>query len=216
MAQTALLAKDAVVDLSAHKIIEHHEAGLKYLNLSVHHFAEAGRLLAEQKAKLKHGEWSLWIHTNLPFGHSTAANYMRIYTNYSKLQRVANLQDKPLSLRQCLKIIGRPKEDEEEKAHRRNPAWLKRFMGGYAVGVSNSSIVQNMQTYRFMEKIEGVAVRIKFRSTYKKHVDAVCFSCQLPNGSVSEDRVIRIRDVLWAICTNNPIICIECRRFLWP
>lgn len=45
-----------------------------------------GELLAEQKAKLKHGQWLPWIAENLPFDRATAANYMRVYTRRDELK----------------------------------------------------------------------------------------------------------------------------------
>ena len=53
-----------------------------------------GRLLIEQKAALKHGEFTDWIESNLPFTDRTARNYMRLYENRDllKTENVSNLQ----------------------------------------------------------------------------------------------------------------------------
>lgn len=40
-----------------------------------------GRLLADQKAKLKHGEWLPWRDANVSFDPRTAQNYVRLFEN---------------------------------------------------------------------------------------------------------------------------------------
>lgn len=45
-----------------------------------------GELLAERKAKLKHGEWLPWIAANLPFSQPTAFRYMRCYDRRDEIK----------------------------------------------------------------------------------------------------------------------------------
>ncbi|KKL82007.1 hypothetical protein LCGC14_1989050 [marine sediment metagenome] len=50
-----------------------------------------GWLLAEQKARLEHGQFIPWVAENMPFGHRTANRYMKIFENRGKLDNVTNL-----------------------------------------------------------------------------------------------------------------------------
>ena len=45
-----------------------------------------GELLSEQKAALRHGEFTAWITRNLPFTDRTARSYMRVYENRDRLK----------------------------------------------------------------------------------------------------------------------------------
>jgi len=58
------------------------------LRLSVEKAIRVGELLTEQKADLAHGEWLPWVKENLPFNHSTASRYMRLFQDRAALKSV--------------------------------------------------------------------------------------------------------------------------------
>lgn len=45
-----------------------------------------GQLLAEQKAKLAHGQWTPWLESNVPFTDRTARNYIRLWDERDRLK----------------------------------------------------------------------------------------------------------------------------------
>jgi hypothetical protein len=71
--------------------------------------AETGELLAEVKAKLKHGEWEPWLAANFAGDATTARGYMRLAANR---ERVTDLP----SVRQALKALSAPKEPTDDPA----------------------------------------------------------------------------------------------------
>jgi hypothetical protein len=54
-----------------------------------------GELLAEQKARLKHGEWLPWLKANVQFTARTASNYQRVFENRLRLksETISDLTD---------------------------------------------------------------------------------------------------------------------------
>jgi hypothetical protein len=71
-----------------------HERCRAALSAGVHHAAEAGRLLAEAREKVPHGEWLNWLRANVTFRIRTAQAYMRVHRDlaalpYAEAQRVA-------------------------------------------------------------------------------------------------------------------------------
>ncbi len=70
-----------------------HGARIRQLHLEARDLAEqaieraleAGRLLAEVKAELKHGEFGSWVSANCGFTDRTARRYMRLYENRDAL-----------------------------------------------------------------------------------------------------------------------------------
>jgi hypothetical protein len=69
---------------------------------------EIGRLLTDQKASLAHGEWIPWIESNLVFGRSQAANYMRAYRERDTLNvhPVAHLKE-------AVALLAEPREEPD-------------------------------------------------------------------------------------------------------
>jgi hypothetical protein len=45
-----------------------------------------GRLLAEEKAEIRHGEWIPWVEANLEFSRQQAAKYMRAHENRAAIE----------------------------------------------------------------------------------------------------------------------------------
>ena len=77
------------------EIIKLHYEICDSLKLTIDKAIQIGRLLIEQKKKLKHGNFLPWIKNNLPFSDRTARNYMKIFENKEKLkmESVSNLND---------------------------------------------------------------------------------------------------------------------------
>jgi hypothetical protein len=53
---------------------------------------DVGRLLAEVKALLHHGEWLPWIEANCEFSERTAQVYMRVFANRETRSTAADFQ----------------------------------------------------------------------------------------------------------------------------
>jgi len=63
-----------------------HQEIVGHLRQSLEKAIRLGELLTEQKASLKHGEFTGWIKDNLPFTDRTARNYMRLYRERYRLK----------------------------------------------------------------------------------------------------------------------------------
>ena len=59
-------------------------------NKAVDVAVECGRLLAEQKKAVGHGNWLNWIKDNLTFSEETVSRYMRLY---AKVQEIKDIED---------------------------------------------------------------------------------------------------------------------------
>lgn len=80
---------------------------------------EIGRRLTEAKSMLEHGQWTEWLRTEVPFGQSTAQNFMRIFDAYgadqvnffgdAKSQTLGNL---PYT--KALRLLAIDDEEERE------------------------------------------------------------------------------------------------------
>jgi hypothetical protein len=96
----------------------HHREAQAALNSGVEHALEAGRLLLEAKAAMRHGDWEAWIAAHCRFSERTARGYMRIATHWpelqSKRQRAADL-----SAREALRLLSRPAVDKDQAPQER-------------------------------------------------------------------------------------------------
>lgn len=63
-----------------------HQEIIGHLKMSLEKAIRIGELLTEQKASMKHGEFTPWIKANLPFTDRTTQNYMRVYRERDRLK----------------------------------------------------------------------------------------------------------------------------------
>lgn len=75
------------------KITELHNEIIENFKNSLQKGIQIGGLLAEQKEKLKHGQWMPWVKNNLPFSARMAQNYMRLYDNQDKVLEAESIKD---------------------------------------------------------------------------------------------------------------------------
>ncbi len=78
---------------------------------------EIGRLLFEAKAMVEPGGWMQYVEDELPFSHSWANNYMRLYKEYGgeQLSIFGNSQATgKLSPTQALELLALPAQEREE------------------------------------------------------------------------------------------------------
>jgi N6-adenosine-specific RNA methylase IME4 len=76
--------------------------------------ARCGEVLVEQKSICQQNgiKWKEWCEC-LPFSHSHATRYMKVSSNWSRLEEVARVQpDEPLSIRGALKLLKADKGDD--------------------------------------------------------------------------------------------------------
>jgi len=105
----------------AKKANEEHEAALGCAHAALDHAMEAGRLLAEAKAQVAHGEWLPWIEEHFSGSARTARAYMRLNENRAEVeanrQRVANL-----GVRDALAYLAEPAEPEPDEEPPEEPS----------------------------------------------------------------------------------------------
>jgi len=81
-----------------------HRLATNAAKTAIQHAINAGALLNEAKARVKHGEWLPWLQENCELSERTARNYMRLANlPESKRQRVADMP-----IRQALEFIAEP------------------------------------------------------------------------------------------------------------
>src|SRR5262245_49802036 len=91
----SLPATDPLPGLAA-RINEAHDRCRAAMTDGVRHAVEAGKLLAEARENVRHGEWMPWLRANVTFSVRSAQAYMRLAENCRELdqpkaQRVALL-----------------------------------------------------------------------------------------------------------------------------
>jgi hypothetical protein len=104
-----------ITETRVNRINALHEGIRSKMRLAVEDAIEIGRMLEEQKAELKHGDFLPWIKMNCAFSQQTASNYMRLYAYSDKLPSVGNLQD---AYNQIEQIEAREKEEKRREQQR--------------------------------------------------------------------------------------------------
>jgi hypothetical protein len=96
------------------EINHEHELCVGSMQNSLEHAIRVGELLIQQKEKVNHGDWMVWVKMNCDFQISQANKYMRVFTNYS---RGINLESTD-SIKGALRIIiasdPKPKKETQE------------------------------------------------------------------------------------------------------
>jgi hypothetical protein len=102
---------NSLADLAA-RIRAEHEATAIALARGAEHAMNAGDLLIEAKAQVKHGEWLPWLAENCEMAERTAQLYMRMAKSRARIE--ANPQHvADLSLRGAMAVIAPPKPDND-------------------------------------------------------------------------------------------------------
>lgn len=86
---------------------EEHDACIGAAGNAVEHAIKAGHALIKAKEQVPYGKWGDWLETNCRFSQPTASRYVKIASNYS---RVNNLE----SVRQAMAMLAAPSEEEED------------------------------------------------------------------------------------------------------
>jgi hypothetical protein len=96
------------LDSLAHRIRDAHALVGGCVRDAVLYAIEAGQLLLEARATVRHGEWLSWLKKNCAMSERTAQNYMRLSKKTSTLaenpQRVADL-----TMRGAVALLAKPK-----------------------------------------------------------------------------------------------------------
>lgn len=80
----------------------HNELG-QLIVKSLQNAMRIGELLVEQKARLRHGEWTPWVKENLPFSPRHSQKYMQIYAHREALKAPSMAH---LSMNEAIKFIN--------------------------------------------------------------------------------------------------------------
>lgn len=95
----------------AEDINEQHRLCEAAVGTALSHAMEAGSLLQEAKAGVKHGEWGTWLAENFEGSDRTARAYMRVHANRDEIEEKRQ-SSTVLSLDGALDSIAAPKADE--------------------------------------------------------------------------------------------------------
>jgi hypothetical protein len=107
---TAIEASNVLADLAA-RIRQEHEAAAVAVRHGVEHAINAGDLLIEAKAQLKHGQWLPWLSKHCQIPERTAQLYMRLARHASEIRNVADL-----TVRKAIEALAPPQTEEEALA----------------------------------------------------------------------------------------------------
>lgn len=98
------------MDPDVEKAIALHESIGINLKNAVRSAISLGELLSSKKGKIAHGQFTIWVESNLPFTLRTAQRYMKLYEFREKLNTTG------LSLLEdAYKYIAEQKEQKEQK-----------------------------------------------------------------------------------------------------
>jgi hypothetical protein len=108
----ALDASNSLADLAA-RIRAEHEASAIAMQRGLEHAINAGRLLIEAKAQLKHGQWLPWLAEHCEVSERTASLYMRLARHAPELEAKAQpVAD--LTVRGALELLAPPPSAEPD------------------------------------------------------------------------------------------------------
>lgn len=79
-----------------------------------------GKMLAESREVIKHGEWENWVEERLPFKLRAAQNYMKVYKEYKENEIDNSSVYSSLGYSQALALLAVPSEEREEFAKQVN------------------------------------------------------------------------------------------------
>jgi hypothetical protein len=91
---------------------------------------EAGRLLIEAKGLVSHGQWALWLESNVGFSERTARRYMQLARDADgiKLAIVADLAPGLASHELNAIVEGIRKGRKVREVERREPGFVRRVL----------------------------------------------------------------------------------------
>jgi hypothetical protein len=75
---------------------------------------EVGRLLAEAKDQVRHGEWAGWVAENCSFGLRQSQKYMKAYGHREQILEQMRTEGAHLSLNGAMAQLARPKAPQAE------------------------------------------------------------------------------------------------------
>jgi hypothetical protein len=101
------------LDTLAEAINEQHRLCEAAAGKAVAHALEAGRMLEEAKAGVKHGEWGGWLEENFAGSARTARTYMQLNSRRDELTGQNGNSAADLSLRGALRQISAPEKSVE-------------------------------------------------------------------------------------------------------
>jgi hypothetical protein len=108
----AAVAAEVVEGASLPELARQIDSAIKAANAhaaaSVDAALTAGRLLAQAKSKVEHGEWEPWIAANTSIAPRTARAYMRLAERFPTLPEEERHRVAVLPLREAMKAIATP------------------------------------------------------------------------------------------------------------
>jgi hypothetical protein len=113
---SSVTGPNSLADLAA-RIQQEHEAAFSAVKRGCEHAIAAGRLLAEAKAQLKHGQWLPWLKNHCQVSARTAQVYMQLARLAPDAQRVADLPLRRAALQlQRIDRDGQRQAQQEESS----------------------------------------------------------------------------------------------------
>lgn len=97
---------NAIVNLNdmARRIDDEWRVAQAEAKSSVERAIGVGKMLADVKHELPHGEFITWVEKHCPFGRSTAARLMRLSANVSRVTHLS-------SINEALKLLAEPRQE---------------------------------------------------------------------------------------------------------
>lgn len=188
------------MDLSglATRINAEHAACLAAARDAVTRAIEVGRLLAEAKGQVRHGEWAGWVADRCTFGVRQAQSYMRAYHNREALEGQMRSGDSHLtSLRGAVAMLAEPRESTDlERLEGTIEAGLSELE---AMGLSRAEVLplfaEVMEIIESQDWPDDDANRDRVRSLFRR-ARQIMESPGWPPGETVEDKLRHVRETL--------------------
>jgi hypothetical protein len=103
----------------ATRIKAEHEQVVQTVRKSLDHAKKAGELLSKAQKELKKNtafKWGRWVEQECGIQERTASNYIRLYRNWSKIEKVADTSS--LTVRAALAILKKRSRQKKGKTPR--------------------------------------------------------------------------------------------------
>ena len=159
------------------RIIECHRGISGSMRQALEYAIEAGKLLAEQKEQLKHGDFLPWIKTHMPFSRMTATKYINLFAHQDKCKSALHLQE---AYQIIDKIEKQQNQTEQQKAFKRVDSYIKTGVKeeGWRRGTDDKlveeEIKRNERIKVFNEKIDIQKDKdVEHKADYKNKWDSI-------------------------------------------
>lgn len=121
---------EVALDALAAKIRIEHDAVREAAETATRHAIRCGKLLAEAKDGLVHGQWLPWLRDHCALSERTAQAYMRLARKHGELEKGKAQRVADLPVREAMKAIADERAENPELTEWRMWEWAEKQING--------------------------------------------------------------------------------------